>query len=527
VNRILIVDDEPFFREGLRRTICWRDLQACEPDEAINGLDALEKMESRPYDLVITDIRMPRMDGLELIEKASQLYPRTGFIVLSAYDEFRLVKKAFHLGIVDYLLKHEISQDELGRIIRRQSQCRREPEPFRTSGLEEYARKNETLVREMIIRNVIRGILPEKEAAEALGIPSAARGGRIYPAAARIHMPYQPEGEPESLKSRLGEILVSLTDRRPSLCAMGEDETVSLYLISTEPLDWAGLDRFWRELLEEWNRAAAPLDCHVSMGFSHRFSSFRSLDRYRTEAESCLSWFTVRGKGCLISPPRLQRPPGEPESLPCTGSLSADLNAGNSEKAAEVLTAMVLNPEKVRFCDPREILNYFSRIQAHVLTAGEQLNLTANSRFSGVMSRFGGRSGWDLGDYNRWLEDLADYFRSLNTLSNRNIIKAVELIGEVYYRDITLYEVAEQLELNPSYLSRLFSQELGIGFASYLARVRIREAVRMLESGNGKICEVGRAVGISQPETFCRVFKRVMGMSPQSYVQSVSKKLTH
>ena len=102
--RALIVDDERIIVNGIMRLPIWLTLDI-EPVPAMTGLQALELMEQSRFDLIITDIRMPEMDGLEFISQMRKVYPDIPTVVLSGYDSFAYAKEAIHYGVVDYLLK--------------------------------------------------------------------------------------------------------------------------------------------------------------------------------------------------------------------------------------------------------------------------------------------------------------------------------------------------------------------------------------------------------------------------------------
>lgn len=115
--RALIVDDERIIVNGIMRLPIWLTLDI-EPVPAMTGLQALELMEQSRFDLIITDIRMPEMDGLEFISQMRKVYPDIPTVVLSGYDSFAYAKEAIHYGVVDYLLK-PISQLDLSDTITR------------------------------------------------------------------------------------------------------------------------------------------------------------------------------------------------------------------------------------------------------------------------------------------------------------------------------------------------------------------------------------------------------------------------
>ena len=115
--RALIVDDERIIVNGIMRLPIWLTLDI-EPVPAMTGLQALELMEQSRFDLIITDIRMPEMDGLEFISQMRKVYPDIPTVVLSGYDSFAYAKEAIHYGVVDYLLM-PISQLDLSDTITR------------------------------------------------------------------------------------------------------------------------------------------------------------------------------------------------------------------------------------------------------------------------------------------------------------------------------------------------------------------------------------------------------------------------
>lgn len=110
--RVLLVDDEESVLKVLKTSIDWLALGVDTPVTAADGVQALEAMERSPFHLLIADIKMPRMGGLELIRRVRQLYPETRCILLTAYSEFDYAKEAIRLGVENYLLK-PVQKEEL------------------------------------------------------------------------------------------------------------------------------------------------------------------------------------------------------------------------------------------------------------------------------------------------------------------------------------------------------------------------------------------------------------------------------
>ena len=103
--KVMIVDDEPIIRTGLKHVVDWGELGFKIVSEAKNGLDALKKLEEEPVDLIITDIKMPQMDGIELLEVLREKNNDVSVVLLSGFAEFAYAQKGLSLGAIDYLLK--------------------------------------------------------------------------------------------------------------------------------------------------------------------------------------------------------------------------------------------------------------------------------------------------------------------------------------------------------------------------------------------------------------------------------------
>lgn len=115
--QILIVDDDQNYRYAIRSILDWDTLGFAVKDEAINGRQALRKLKEESFDLVITDMSMPLMNGVELIKEAKALFPDLVFLALSAYDDFEFVKESMKSGAADYILKYEMNEEEFRSVI--------------------------------------------------------------------------------------------------------------------------------------------------------------------------------------------------------------------------------------------------------------------------------------------------------------------------------------------------------------------------------------------------------------------------
>ncbi|MEG7531600.1 MAG: response regulator, partial [Hungatella sp.] len=117
MTTIMIIDDEPLIRRGLESMIPWNQLECRLIDQAQNGEEGLLKIIQQKPDIVFTDIKMPKMDGLTMIQKVLEEPDPPLFIILSGYNDFDLVRSAMRLGAIDYLMKLNLEESELKRVI--------------------------------------------------------------------------------------------------------------------------------------------------------------------------------------------------------------------------------------------------------------------------------------------------------------------------------------------------------------------------------------------------------------------------
>ncbi|WP_028975187.1 response regulator transcription factor [Spirochaeta cellobiosiphila] len=512
-DRLLIVDDEPLYRKAIKEIIDWKSLGFDEPEEAINGEDALSRLSQSNFGLVITDIKMPKMDGLELIREAHQQKIDSHFIVLSAYDDFKLVKKAFQIGCLDYLLKHQISQDEVSRIINNYRDRQKAQDSSDTQKERLYQRDFlASLLREEKVK--------ESDVCQVMEIPSFKEGGRIYTAKGRIHVEQDIDG------AYLYQLIEDIAYQIPSLYTIQHNQDVTFFYVTKKPLSWRELDSFWSFVGSLWSDGISSYGGSLSIGFQNKYSDISQIRQTIEEGSSCLDWYTVRGQGSIISPPRLQIK-ASPVSLPDVKKLSQQLILATTEESIAILDKIKLDPYTFGWFSPSQIRSYFHSTASHIKASLEALGFSDNSHLLDMFYQSQRQiNDWDIKQFNRTVDKIIDFYKTTTSLPNRLVGDIVQYIKEHYKEALTLGGVAEHFELNPSYLSRLFKKEVGGGFAQYLAEIRIKSAVSIMNAHNLRISELAVLVGIPQPETFCRVFKRVKGMSPKQYLLSLGKKVT-
>ncbi len=167
-----------------------------------------------------------------------------------------------------------------------------------------------------------------------------------------------------------------------------------------------------------------------------------------------------------------------------------------------------------------EVPGLYEKFYNHLLAFCEQMGLDKELDLVNIMQQFRllQTASLPLTEYHRWLQAAVDQIYLKLEGGNSLESRVARYIQENFAMDISLSDVAEIFKVNPSYLSRAFSQKHGQGFNAYLTEVRITRARILLEEGQMRVYEVAEAVGIGNPETFSRIFRRVTGKSPRDYL---------
>jgi len=522
--KLLIVDDEPMFREGLIKTINWGALGISIVGEAYNGIEAMKILEKKSIDLIITDIRMPEMDGIELIRRVTVEYPNTRFIVLSAFDDFQLVKQAFQLGIVDYILKSEIRESDLQEIMNRQSKEVSLRKSFFNLQKTEYAERNSRLIMQQLLRNCVDRKLSLKETPQLQEYFTYSEEHPFYSVVLCLHhtdFSLEADSITQDLKKGIFLIDSSIANRNEWI---GYIESHYLYLfhIPKKQLNWMEFSNRTEELrieLLQILRVENP-SWELTAGFSSvRKSSI--LSRQKLEAEKACHFSFLRGINKSIGYNHYQASLTNPISDVRTMSkrfVTALKNWDIHNISADIVQYQ-LNPLYCNGSFQETIVNLYSKYYHHLLSFCEQMGIEEVDSINESFKKFTSilASSAPLDQMNVWLKETVNIIH--NKMEDRHSLvgQVIRYLHNHYSSDLSLTEVADFFHVNSSYLSRTFSKEAGKGFSSYLTELRINKALNIMEEGNLKIYEIAEQVGMPNPESFSRSFKKITGISPREY----------
>ncbi len=530
MQKLLIVDDEPLFREGLINTIDWSSLGIEVAGEAFNGKEALTFLIESPVDLVLTDIRMPEMDGLEFIRRAAEIYPGLCFIVLSAYDDFHQVKQAFQLGIVDYILKSEINTAELGDIVRRQRHRIPVLPGDRTSLTSAFADQGRTLFLQQILKNSIERRLAWTDMPDLPEITGTGGHAPVCMAVITLRRTLSretPEAIGREMNDALTRIEAFLTSREDWIHYRDMQQFVLIRRIRenrSDPGDWQSFGRTTEDLRREIGVLLSQTFPKMSVcaGFADP-ESHESLWRKKMEAEQSCSYSFFRGPDRTIASVHYRRSLDYPAVIPEAQfrAFSQLFEKRDWNGLRREIPAFQLLPLRCRGADLDEAENLFRRYYYFLNTLTGRLGMAGCPEILEALERFKSleASKAVLEEYNGWLREVLLLICAKGENRFKISHRVIDFLEKNYARDVSLATVADALELNSSYVSRIFSRETGSGFNHYLLQFRIGKAIELMEQSPDKMYEIAEKVGFANPESFCRGFKKITGVSPGKYCQ--------
>ena len=505
---VLIVEDDTMLRSWLSMLLSSLSDYQLRIHEAQDGLDALEICRRMPVELVITDIKMPRMDGLQLIHCLKKDFPEIRTAVLSSFDDFSFVKAALQYGALDYILKAEMTVKDLSQLLDK-VQNDFQIEHILAKGI--FPDYRSVLNAQKAIADFLSSEKTEDQLREELSLPDGAPGLAIL----FLHLQDRPDVDipifeaadicektlfSESLYGAAvpyrGEncmLLYGCTDSVPEFQQMEAIKLISLlennfqkYLNLPVTFSLYRLCRHGmnlRSLLNEVYKSAA---CQQYYGAEVKctdtlsdFSGWKTRIRRSLET-NCFQQAASQLRDCMNEAHRLHVVP-------------------------ETLQANLL-----------VLLNLFLAVRVHVKEQGLAAEQESLHTLLTDVTHAETQEAMEtcIGNF------LTTFLLLLNQVKlglSPAIREALDYVDQHYAEKISLDSIVGHVFINRSYFCQLFKKEIGLTFGDYLERVRIENAKRLLASTNLPILAVAEQSGFSNQAYFTKVFKKCTDVNPFRY----------
>ncbi len=515
--RVLLADDEEDIRVGISRKMDWEGLGFTLVGEAANGQDALELAESLRPDVVLTDIKMPFLDGLTLCRRLTELLPASKFVVFSGFDDFEYAKQAIQMNVSEYILK-PINASELTAVLRklRAELDRERTERQNVESLRRQYEESLPVLRELFFSRLLDGrVPPGEEAAQALRLGIDLSGGTWAAALAHIGGECRDAMAPLSvlrlLEEQLPHCRVFLYNDAAALIApLGQN--FSIYALIQ------ALDRVC-------SLAESYLGLTLTIGVGAPCGQPAGLARSAAGARSALDYRAFVGRGRAIYIGDLEPDSGGRLTFDEAGerALSSAVMLGTE---AEVRAAAEALTEKVRSAapSPGQYNLFFLEVLTCLLKLTRRADLPLEDvfgeHFTGALQATDFPSVEAMGQWclERCLRIQALIHRQRTDSAGRTVELAKDFIHQNYGDSgLSVERLCAYLHLSPAYFSTLFKRETGMSFTAYVTVERMEAAAEALRSTEDKTYLIARRCGYEDPNYFSYVFKRHFGVTPTKF----------
>ncbi len=558
--RLLIVDDEEIIVNGLYEI--FRSMKNLNLDvyRAYSGEEAVEWLSRTRMDIVLTDIRMPEMDGLQLLDVIYRRWPQCKVIFLTGYNEFEYVYKAIQHQGVSYILKTEDNDKVISVVENAIEEIKRE---VKTEDLIHKAKEQIELALGLFQKDYFIHLLHEgtsldvnKSQFEQLSIP-------MYPDHPVILLLGHIDNIPGNLSywdkiQYINSIKVIITQNLNinirSICVL-DDRYRFVFFIQPNELRTPGYSNseeksfyekaisFVKGTLEVIQTASMEsLNASISFALSGEPCNWEDVSKKYFSLNQLLNYKIGTGTEMLLIDNELKNnilASGTSTEVPELDTnnepleillrrknmdlMQQYLESGQKEKFFEILEEL-LNPIKsIKSKNSNLAIEAYSMVSLSILSYINRWNITEKLAFHiglNSLMRIDKHETWS--DAVQYLMNISDVIFQLQTEEqNKRADNAVDFIqnyiNEHLSEDLSLVRLAEQVYLNPSYLSRLYKQVTNQNLSDFIDNARIERAKELLKKEKVKVNEVAKAVGYETAASFTRFFRKLVSCSPQEY----------
>ncbi|WP_313892307.1 response regulator transcription factor [Psychrobacillus sp.] len=508
--KVLIVDDELLIRQGIKHSINWEKEGFQIVGEAANGEEALRLIETLQPHIVITDMVMPVMDGVELTKEIKEHYPQIEIIILSSFGDFNYVRSTFQLGISDYILKPQLESADLLMVLKEAA--------HKIPGIELIQdRFGGVAIRlESIIERVMAGYDLDEDSMVNETIFSHSHFC-LLGIDLKAHINHK-KIEIRALVDEIeGRVRSNFTHIEIYRLPFSQNIVALLFNFELHQLQTI------KEFIKSISTSLTFVDSNVGFALTEPFTDFRELRQvYQKKLLQLIQYrFYLPDTTVMIYD---EMPNVRAFNEPFLLTKFTDLFQRQQFDAAflyldayiEVLSGQYTMDEFACKSILGNVIFNVTILLGNMTTNSEALEEEKYSYISSIDEAMNVKEAVSF--LNEFLVKAKAVIDSLLiNPSLPNMQKLLDYINKHYAEPLNLTEMGKEFHYNPSYLSNYFSDHNNQSFSEYLKQVRIEKSIELLQKEEISIAKISMLVGYSDHSYFCRVFKSFVGVSPSSY----------
>lgn len=492
---VLIVDDEDSARQVLKKFIKWQALDIHKVYEAEDGLSALALAKTIKPSIIISDIKMPYMNGIDFAGKLKELLPECKFIFLTAYADKDYLKSAIQLKVASYIEK-PIDIEEIFEVVKELvGECKEE------------ARKKEQL-KDFSEYQILLGMTASSEAEE------------WYPYLIR-HKPYFKHAESFAvaalkLNKSIEEPRVIEYEQKIRSQFLGEQSMIGMKNQNVFVLIYAMEEQEYESFV---SRLSLLVKAFVFISCSKEIHDLSRMKEAWDEAFGHLSKHFLLGDHKIYRPMLTTRPTFEADAA-LFKQLEKAFREGDEKRADQLLQKLTFDLKRHENTSSEYVINLFYQFAFTLMSVAESRNIPMSASQTNSLHNLGHLETLDAIDthFRRVMKDFFAYMHRIECESADPFLKVIHFLQNHYKDpDLSIQLIASQFDFAPNYLCTLFKKRTDKTINQYITTLRIEKAKELLRTSNKKLCDIAGNVGYTDGKYFTKVFLKATGMSPKQY----------
>jgi two-component system, response regulator YesN len=521
--KALIVDDEKHVREGIKILADWEQNGIQEIYEAGNGEEAIKLIQVIRPEIIFSDMKMPKVDGTQLLEWIKENQPNSKTIVVTGYDDYHYMRKAIHFGSSDYLLKPiepEILNQTLEKAVNEWKKEEVDRKRNETSSL--LINEMKPVYRDRKLTQIINSDSIQDELYEEFRWfqPSRQYILALVRVEGKTIEAFQGDRDLTyfSILNVINEILMEYE------CGIGfrylskKGQIIIIFWDKFEQIENL-LIRLYRTL-----KNVMDISCPIALGKSVD-SSTKLIDSYHHARKVLLKRNILIESESRVFLNEIQSPPMVKDLMSYAPSIELAVKSGEMGAFEELIHQIEQDITERNYLSPRQLLHLDNEymVISNKWLKYYNIPLKVSEDMEERIDLFFDSNGtFKMEEYKKRIKrEIAIFLRKVkkSTLQkNNNIIKDIEkYLQENFDRDVKLQEISEHFYISREYISRKFKQEFNENISDYIVRIRMEKAKSLLKNSQLKIYEIANMIGYQDDKYFRKVFKKVEGITPNEY----------
>lgn len=536
--RMIIADDEFIVRDGLRHVINWSNFGIEIIAEAKNGQEAYDLCISMNPDILLTDIRMPFMDGLEVASKLKENGCESRIIIVSGIQDFNYAKTALSINAEGYILK-PVSIDELETVVRKvvNSIDLEKNRDEKYLKLKSQLHENLPIIREKFLRNIVTGMhqkwLDISQKIDFLQLPFS-HDEKILVAVLQVdehseNSKFDSEEDLQLLNFAIQNVSEEIIQNESAGICFWMDENEFIMIFNQKSI-YTETYMFICEEIQKCLNKFLEIYCSIGLGcqmdmLTYAHSSYKEArialqHRFYTGRNSILNFLDIGIQSKKETPSEIIF---ESNFYDIENRLLNYMKLGDQLNVSKCIDSIF----DIYIHNQKPPVEYVQTLAVEIITLATRsiyeldvsLENITESHQSIIANIFSTKDIFNLKKYLQSLFiNITDYFREKFLQKNNSSVLTIKnIITSRYAEELSVASIAKEVYLSPNYISLIFKQETGETITEFLTKIRIEQAKLLLTSTNLKILEVAERVGYENTNYFSTVFKKYTGVHPQKF----------